>query len=96
MTKKQKILIFLVILPLVLAYLYNRQFEYSGNWLEDYQNHFKFGFVFISIFSTAWLIKLTYDNPSPRSKVWLATEIILLIGLVIYTYLGAAFINFNL
>ena len=87
MTKKQKILGLLVILPLKLAYLYDRLFEYSGNWLEDYQYHFKFGFFFIAIFGTVWLAKLTYKDQSMGSRIWLALEIILLVGLKVYAYL---------
>lgn len=96
MTKKQKIFGFLVILPLILVYLYDSFFDYSGNWLEDYQYYFKFGFFFIAIFGTAWLVKLTYKAQGFGSKIWLFLEVILLLALLVYAYLGAALINFNL
>ena len=49
MNKKQNILIFLVILPIILAYLYSQFFDHSGNWLETYKNDFKIGFFILAI-----------------------------------------------
>ncbi|PIR96025.1 MAG: hypothetical protein COT92_03280 [Candidatus Doudnabacteria bacterium CG10_big_fil_rev_8_21_14_0_10_42_18] len=92
MPKKLKILIFLVISPLVLAYLYDRQFEYAGNWLEDYQNHFKFGFVLISAISSAWIGVIAKKE---KDNLWLALSIIIFMILAYIFYLGLNVVNIS-
>ena len=93
MTKKQKILAFLVVIPLVAAYVYDRLFRYSGNWLETNQSYFIFGFALISLFGIGWLIKMTYTEKSLLGRFLLILEIILFLGLLGYIYVGLAFIN---
>lgn len=67
----------------------------SGNWLEDYQYHFKFSFLIIAIFGDVWLLKLTYNDVGLYSKIWFFLQMFLLIALLVYAYLGVAFVNFN-
>ena len=71
MTKKQKVLVFGVVLPLVLFYLYDMLFRRSGNWLEDYQNNFKIGFLAISVLGAGWLTRLSWLEKSSAKNVWL-------------------------
>lgn len=92
MTKKQKVLLILVIIPLCLAFLYNRFFEYAGNWLEDYQNYFKTAFLLISIFGSLWLIKVSRTE---KNYLWFIFSIILTILLAIVLYIGIAFIHIS-
>jgi len=87
MTKKQKILAFLVILPNILAYVYDYFFNQSANWLEDYQNYFKIGFIIISLLSSLWLV---YISKKEKNVMWLIFSIILLIFLSVYLYFAIA------
>lgn len=93
MSKKQKIFWFLVVLPEVVANLYSRIFEYSGNWLEDYKLYFIVGFSLISILSSSWLILVSFKE---KNFIWLIFSSIVLIGLIIYLYLGLAIVNMNI
>lgn len=95
MSKTQKVFSFLVVLPLVLFYLYNSLFEYSGNWLEDYQSIFKFGFLLTSIVGDLWLIGATIKVKTTARYLWLFLEAVLLVLLIIYTYLGLTIVGFN-
>ena len=92
MTKTQKIFGFLVVLPLILAYWYDRQFEYSGNWLEDYQNHFKLGFLIVSIVSTLWIIILSKKE---NNYLWLITSIVIFLILIYIFLVGINLTNIS-
>lgn len=93
MVKKISVLLLLVITPVILIQLYNYYFEYAGNWLEDYQNYFKLGFLIISILSTGWLV---IRSKKERNNIWLAFSIILLILLLGYLYFALIIINTSL
>ncbi|MFA5990985.1 MAG: hypothetical protein WC794_01920 [Candidatus Doudnabacteria bacterium] len=90
MTKKLNILIFLVIIPNIMAVVYDKLFRYSSNWFEDYQNFFKLGFVIISVISTGWLVLLSKKD---KSYGWLWFAVGLLILLIIYLYFAIAVVN---
>ena len=90
MRKKIKILSLLIILPHLLALAYDKQFRYSGNWLEGYQNYFKLGFLAISILGAGWLVAIAKKE---KSYIWLACSVILLVLLLFYLYLAVAIIN---
>ena len=88
--KKIKILLSLVILPILLGFIYDKLFRYAGNWLEDYQNYFKIGFLVLSIISTAWLALISKKD---KSWVWLVVSLILLVLLFVYTLFALVIIN---
>ncbi len=88
--KKINILVFLVIIPNLLGFVYDRLFRHAGNWLEDYQNYFKVGFLVISILATGWLIVLAKKG---KNYIWLTCSLILLILLLVYLFFGIAIIN---
>ena len=90
MAKKLSILLSLVILPNILGIIYDRMFRYAGNWLENYQNYFKIGFIVISIIGTGWLVVIAKKE---KSYIWLGFSIILLILLLAYLYAGLIIIN---
>jgi predicted Na+-dependent transporter len=90
MKKKIAILVFLVIFPNVLGQIYDNKFRYAGNWLEDYQNYFKLGFLIISILASAWLL---FISKKDKSYIWLTFSVILLILLLIYLYFAVTIIN---
>jgi hypothetical protein len=90
MKKKLSILSFLVILPVVLIQLYTYYFEFAGNWLEDYRNYFKLGFLMISILGTGWLI---FISKKEKNIIWLIGSAILLILLLAYLYFAIIIIN---
>jgi hypothetical protein len=93
MTKKQKILWFLIVLPLVLGFVYDKLFRYSGNWLEDYQNYFKFGFILLSLGSSIWLLIIAKKE---QNKTWLSFSILSCILLLVYLYMGFSVANMNI
>jgi len=90
MTKKIKILVLLVVLPLLLGFIYDKFFRYAGNWLEDYQNYFKVGFLVISILSTGWLVLISKKE---KSWVWFGCSLALLVLLLVYLFFALAIIN---
>lgn len=90
MNKKLVIVVFLVVLPNLLSFVYDKMFRYSGNWLEDYQNYFKVGFLIISILGTAWLAVISKKE---KNYIWLFFSLILLILLLVYLFFGLAIIN---
>jgi hypothetical protein len=90
MTKKLTVLFLAVIAPIILIQLYNYYFQYAGNWLEDYQNYFKLGFLVISILGTGWLALMAKKD---KSYIWLGFSIILLTSLLFYLYFAVAIIN---
>lgn len=90
MKKKMKILGLLVMLPLLLIQLYTYFFESAGNWLEDYRNYFKVGFLALSIFSSIWLVIISKKE---KNWIWFGISTTLLILLLIYLYFALAIIN---
>lgn len=92
MTKKQKILGFFVILPLVLAYSYNKYLVYSGNWLEDYQNHFKVVFLLISICSSLWLAIISKKE---KDFKWFVFSVSVFVILLYVLYVGLNFVSIS-
>jgi len=90
MTKKISIFVFLVVIPNLLGWIYDKIFRYSGNFFEQYQNYFKLGFLIISVLSTGWLIVISKKE---RSYIWLWLFIVLFILLAIYLFFAIAVIN---
>lgn len=90
MTKKLNILVFLVIIPVLLIQIYTKYFEFAGNWLEDYRNYFKFGFLVLSLISTGWLVLVSKKD---KNYGWLWFAVGLLILLLIYLYFAIAIVN---
>lgn len=90
MKKKILMLCFLVILPVALIQLYTHFFEFAGNWLEDYRNYFKLGFLIVSILGTAWLAVISKKE---KSHIWFLFSLILLILLLAYLYFAIIIIN---
>jgi hypothetical protein len=90
MKKKLGVLLFLVILPIVLIQFYTYYFEFAGNWLEDYRNYFKLGFLVVSILSTGWLAVISKKE---KSWVWFSLSLVLLILLLAYLYFAIIIIN---
>jgi predicted Na+-dependent transporter len=93
MLKKISILLLLIILPNILAFIYDNLFRYSGNFLEDYQNYFKIGFIVVSIISTIWLMVISKKG---KNYIWFGLSLVLLVLLLIYLYLGLAVINMSI
>lgn len=93
MIKKLSILLFLIITPVILIQLYNHYFEYAENWLGDYQNYFKLGFLIISILGSLWLILISKKE---RNIIWLSCSIVLLLLLLAYLYFALIIINTSL
>ena len=90
MIKKLSILLFAIIVPNILSFIYDRMFRYSGNWQEDYQNYFKLGLLIISVFGAGWLVFIAKNE---KSYIWLVFSGTLLLFLSIYLYFGVAIIN---
>ncbi len=90
--KKWLIFIFLVILPFVLGIFYDKKFEYAGNWLEDYQNYFKVGFLLVSITSSAWLALIAKKE---KNIFLLVVSVIIFIILSYILYLGINLISIS-
>ncbi len=88
--KKILILVFLVLLPNALSFVYDQLFRLSGNWLEDYQNYFKVGFLILSIIGAIWLVVISKKG---KNYIWLVFSILILIALLAYLYLAFAIIN---
>ena len=84
--------ILLIFIPNLLGYIYDKLFRYSGNWLEDYQNHFKFSFLVISILGTVWLIILSKKE---KKYIWLMFSVLVLLALLFYLYMGYAVVNMS-
>lgn len=93
MIKKFSILLFGVISPIILIQLYNYYFQIAGNWLEDYQNYFKVGFLIVSILSTVGLVLIAKKE---KNYLWLSCSIILLVLLLAYLYFALVIINTSL
>ena len=56
------ILIFLVIVPIVLAGAYDHYFDSSQGWMEEYQFHFILSFFVIALVSSIWLAWISKKN----------------------------------
>jgi len=92
MTKKQKILGFLVLMPIILANLYNKYFERTSDWRENYQNHIKITLLLVSLISSIWIIIIAKKD---QSKLWMILGILLTICLAIYLYIGVSIISMS-
>ncbi len=92
MDKKQKTLLVFVTVPLVLAWLYNQTFSDSGNWLEDYQNFFKIGFVTLSLIGSIRLFVLARKD---KSNLWLIFSVLISLAIVVFLYLGMSITNIS-
>jgi cytochrome bd-type quinol oxidase subunit 2 len=90
MTKKQKVLTYLIAIPVILIQVYNFYFQYASNWLEDYQNYFKLTFLTISIIGSIWLIMISKKD---KTNIWLALSVILLVLLLLYLYIAITIIK---
>ncbi len=90
MTKKQKVLVFCIILPLTLIPIYNQLFQRSANWLEEYQNYFKVGFLLLAVVGDIWLLLI---SKSEKKIIWLTASVVLLILLIVYCYFALAIAN---
>ncbi len=95
MKKKYKILIFLFCIPLILFILFSRMLVEAYSYAEHYQYWVKFSLLFIAIFGLIWSIKLSTKEKGIKNRVLLIIQVILLILLVVYTYIGAAIVNIN-
>ena len=84
MKKKPAILIFLIILPQILARIYHYNFQSAGNWLEDYEGVFQVGFIIISLLGSFWLTKISNRE---KNKAWLFSSSILTLALAVYLYM---------
>lgn len=92
MTKKQKILGFLVFLPILTVNLYDKAFKYTGDWRENYQNHIKISLLLVSLISSIWIIIIAKED---QSKPWMILGILLTICLAIYLYIGVSLISMS-
>lgn len=90
MTKKLKILSLGIVLPALLAYLYNIVIDHPGNWLEDYANTIKMGLLIISLISS---IYLGIVSKKENNNIWLSISIFFVCILIILIYLAYAVIS---
>mgnify|MGYP001576164386 CR=1 FL=1 len=92
MKKNSTILIVLVALPIALAYIYKFNFEYSGGWLEKYQDHFILGFLLIALIGSAWLCRISSNE---KNKIWLSVSIVLSLWVAFSLYAGLVVANLS-
>jgi hypothetical protein len=83
MTKKQKILVFLILTPVLIVNLYNKIFNYSSNWFEHNQNFIKIIFLIISTLSSFWLMVVSKKE---SNKLWFSVSLVITAILLVYLY----------
>jgi len=96
MTKKQLISILIIFIPLILIQVYDGLFYNSGDWTEDYQNYFKFGFLLLSLVGIIALIfsSRVIEKYSLR-YFWYALSGVLLILWIFYFVLAGIIVNMS-
>lgn len=99
MKKNIYILGFLVLLPAVLAWIYDKLFYLSGNWTEDYANPIKFTLLLVSLISSIWIlirsIRAT-EFGSVYKYSWIIGSITLILFFTIYIYIGYSLVNMQI
>ncbi len=90
LSEKINIIFFLVLLPLIAGFLYDKAFSYSGNGLEDHQNNFKIGFILISLMGVIWLCVIFRKE---KKYIWFSLFFLIGIAMVIFLYFAFAIIN---
>ncbi len=85
MTKKQKILVFLILTPVLLINLYSKIFNYSSNWFEYNQNFIKIIFLVIATLSSFWLMVISKKE---SNKLWFSVSLVMAVILLVYLYIA--------
>ncbi len=92
MTKKQKILIFMILVPVGLAFLYDWSFSRAGTILEDYQYYVKTILLLISTAGLFWLSTFLFEEKKYIRQI-LTT--IVAFALLAFVLIGLSLTNIN-